>query len=357
MQRMLAATALALVAQSAFAVETDLSFDAHLAGSVRHLDSDFEAVGDEYDTVNNASKAGLALSVKHDALHWFARVDAGEKNEKAGIESLRQLYAGVDTPLGQLLVGRKANDYRLSGERLDPFYDTSVTGFNGREAREGASFGLSNLTNGFTTNTVAYTTPSILGGLRLNAAGYFGREDAPNDETDYAAGADYVITGPDDQYLASAGVQYIKIENPASFAAGNVDRNSLLTVSGSPGKSESVRVHGSFRTPRYSVGVSFENVDVAAEPEPRHYLLVSGSYSLNASTQLAATYGKLDFEAGSPALSGDGYSLGVIHKIGMGFSGYLAARQVMLDVPGDSTTIALGLAYDFEADLGSILNF
>lgn len=347
MVRSFAFTLLALSAQAAWA-QSEISLNANLSGSVRSLDSDFENVDHDVDAVNNASSVSLGASVKQSELTWFGLVEAGQKNDKAGIESIRQFYVGVDTAFGQFVAGKKSSEYRLTGEALDPFYDTSVTGFNGREAREGASYGLSNLTNGYSRNMVAYTSPALMGGLRLNGGVFVGTKDAPNDEMDYTAGAEYSMPAFGEGHQLSAGLQYLKIENPASFAAGIPARNGLVTVAGSPGLSDNYRVHGMYTAPRFSLGASFEHIDVETESEARGYLFLSGTYSVTTATVLAASYGRLDFSAGSPALSGDGYSLGVFHKLCDNLSAYLAARQVSLDA-GDTTTAALGFTYNFTA--------
>ena len=349
MFRSLAVSLLAVAAGSAQAAAPEVNFNATLAGSVRLLDSDFEFGDDNIKPVNNASSVSLGFKAPYAGVMVFGLAEAGEKNKELGIDALRQAFVGVETGIGQFLVGKKASEYRLSGEKLDPFYDTSVVGFNGREAREGASYGLSNLTNGFSHNTVGYLSPALLGGLRLNAAAYVSSEDAPNDEIDYGVGAEYALPGFADGHSLSAGVQYLKIENPASNVAGNPSRNGLVTVGGSPGVSDSYRVYGSYAAGSVVLSGSYENVDVAAEADARAYYYLSGTWALCDKTQIAASYGWLDFAAGSPALSGEGYSLGVFHELASNLKGYAAARQVSLDVPGDTATIAVGLSYSIDA--------
>lgn len=346
MLRLIGLGVLVVASSQALAAGEEIVVSGKLAGSARYLDSDYEG-GDEFKPVNNASRISLAAQTTTGDFRWFGVVEAGEKNQKAGIDALRQLYAGVDTPVGEFVVGRKASDYRLSGETLDPFYDTAIAGFNGREAREGASYGLSNLTNGYSHTTLAYATPALFGALRLNAAAYLSSEDEPNDQVDYAAGAEYSMPGFGADQRIDLGVQYLKIENPAAFAAGNPARNGLITVGGSPGESDSYRVYASYAAARFTLNASYESVDVATEPEARAYSYVSGTYALCEKTELAASYGWLDFENGSPALSGTGVSLGVFRELLPNLKGYVAARQISLDAAGDATTAAIGLAYSF----------
>lgn len=349
MFRTFAASLLVVAAGTAQADGPVIDFDLKLAGSVRLLDSDFEFGDDNIKPVNNASRASVGFSAPYLGLNLFGLIEAGEKNKQMGIDALRQAYVGLNSGLGTVVVGKKASDFRLSGEALDPFYDTSITGFNGFESREGAGYGLSNLTNGFSHNTVAYASPELFGGLRLNAAVYVSGEEAPNDELDYGAGAEYATAGFGDDHQLKAGVQYLKIENPASFVVGSPARNGLLTVAGSPGVSDNYRLYGSYTAGALNLGASYESIDVAAEPEARAYYFLSGTYELTEATQLAASYGWLDFAAGSPRLSGDGYSVGVFHKLAPNLSGYAGLRQVSLDAAGRTTTAAVGLSYSIKA--------
>lgn len=351
-RRFLSAAMLIAASPLAQAQEIDASVSGYLAGSARYLDSDFEPLEDETKFVNNASRLSLEASLQQGDFTPFARLEVGDKNNEAGIEHVRQFYVGVETPWGQLVAGKKSSQFRLTGEALDPFYDTAVVGFNGREAKEGASYGLSNLTNGFSRNTIAYTSPVLLDGLRINGGVFVSSKDAPNDEVDSTLGAEYTLPGfGGEGHEIVAGVQYLQIENPAAFVAANPVRNGLVTVAGSPGESENYRVHARYIAPSFSLGASFEHIDVKAEPEARGYAFVSGTYAVSPTTRLAASYGNLDFSTGSPALSGEGYSLGVFHKLAERLNGYVAGRYVSLDAPGETYTAAVGLAYSFTYSL------
>lgn len=346
-------TLLALALSStAMAQAPEVVLGGYLAGSVRDLDSDFEPTEDDFEGTNNASHVNLKVSYKTELLTGFAFYERGLRNDKAGIEPDRQLYLGADTAYGRLTLGKKASAFREAGERLDPFYDTSVTGFNARAMSEGASYGLSNLTNAFSRNGIAYTSPELFDGLQLNGGVFIGDDGAPNDEVDSAAGAVYSLKGlGGESNVLSGGVQYLKIENSSPFVLGDSRINDRTPVGGTPGESDNVRVHGSFTTPQYSLGVSFEHIDVKAEAKARGYLFVAGTYAINDLTRLAVSYGHLDFKTGSPALSGDGFSLGVFRKFNDYLNGYVAGRKVTLDGPGDTTSIAIGLSISFRNQL------
>ena len=346
-----AALLLGAIAAPAQAIEAELKLDTYLAGSMRYLESDFERAEDNWEGTNNATRVGLAGFVKNDYARLFAVYDRGLRNDKAGIEQVRQVYGGIDTAYGQLVGGKKASEYRLTGERLDPFYDTSVTGFNGRAQSEGASYGLSNLTNGFSRNMIAYSTPVLFGSLRVNGAAFLNDKDGPNDEVDYSGGASITVPGLSEDDGATLGAQYMKIENPAAFAAGNPTRNELLAVSGSPGVSTSYRAYGAYSAPKFSVGASYENIDVDAEASARKYYFAAGTYALTDSVRLALSYGRLDFKPGSPALSGDGYSVGLFYKANPQVNTYVAVRQVYLDNVGDTTSVGVGMSIAFDVKL------
>lgn len=338
--------------QAAFAQNVELTFGSYLAGSLRHLDSDFEAGEDRFDGDNNASRVNLKAALSGEQGRVFAFYERGLRNDKAGIEPDRQLYIGVDSAYGTLTAGKKASAFREAGERLDPFYDTAIVGFNARAFTEGASYGLSNLTNAFSQNSVAYTSPVLLGGLQLNAGAFIGSKSAPNDKIDYAAGGAYTLSDAFVEGNAlTAGVQYLKIENGTAFALGNSRLNDRAPVGGTPGKSDNIRVHAAYAMPRFTVGVSFEHIDVKAERKARGYFYSAATYALTEATRLAVSYGHLDFKTGSPALSGDGISLGVFQKLTDNVNAYVAGRHVMLDSPGDTTSIAAGLSVNFNGKL------
>lgn len=349
---LVAALLLSAIAPAQAAVAPELSIHGYAAGSLRYLETDFEKGEDQFEGSNNASRLSAKAGVKFDQIATWLIYERGLKNDKAGIEAERQAYLAVDTPYGQLRAGKKASEYRLSGERLDPFYDTSVTGFNGRAQSEGASYGLSNLTNGHSRNMLAYASPLLFEGLQVNGAVFKGNQDPLDNQTDVTGGASWTQAGFGGEGRAlTIGAQYLKIDNPSAFSAGNPVRNERVTVGGSPGISTSYRAFGAYTTAKFSLGASYENVDVKAEPEARRYYYLAGSYALSETLRAALSYGRLDFAAGSPALSGNGYSLGLFRKLGESTNAYIAARQVSLDASGDTTSLAAGLSVNFDIKL------
>jgi len=346
------AVLMAAIALPVQAVEGELKLNGYFAGSLRKLETHFEPQEDSWEGTNNASRVRLTGFVKNDYARVFGVFDRGLRNDKAGIEQIRQVYGGLDTAYGTLIGGKTASEYRLSGERLDPFYDTSAVGFNGLANSEGASYGLSNLTNGFSRNMISYSTPALFGAVRLNGGAFLNDKAAPNDQEDYTGGGSVTLPGGlGEGSSLTLGAQYLKIKNPAAFVVNNMTRNELLGVAGSPGVSESYRTYAAYTAPKFSLAASYENIDVKAEPDPRKYYFAAGTYAITDSIRFAASYGYLDFQAGSPALSGDGFSVGFFRKVNDSVNSYLAMRRVDLDSRGSSTSIAVGLSVDFDIKL------
>ncbi len=330
----------------------ELEAGLYAAGSGRELRGSIQPTAPSFEAIDNASRAELKALLNFDAVRLAATYERGLRNNRAGIEPERQRHVTADTAFGKLLIGDAPSAYRVAGERLDPFFDTALSGFNGRVLGEGANYGLSNLTNAVTRNSLAYTSPEVFGGLKVNAAGYLGTQDAPNDEIDRAVGIAYEFKNLfGEGNVLQLGAQGLQIENPTAFVLGNARLNRRSPVGGSPGESDNVRLHVAFATPRLSLGISAEHVDVKAEPKARGYLFTSGTFAVSPQVRLAASYGRLDFKAGSPGLSGDSYALGVFARATESVNVYVGARRTLLDNGTDATIAAIGLSVSFRGTL------
>lgn len=339
-------------AQSESAPLFELEAGIYAAGSARELRGSIQPTADSAEAIDNASRGELRAVFNFAPVRIAATYERGLRNDRAGIMPERQRNLTLDSALGNLLIGDAPSAFRVAGERLDPFFDTALSGFNGRVLGEGAGYGLSNLTNSVTRNSLAYTTPELFGGLKLNAGGYLGTKDAPNDEIDRAIGVAYEFKNLfGEGNVLQLGAQGLQIENPTAFALGNSRLNRRSPVGGSPGESDNIRLHAAFATPRFSLGISGEHIDVKAEPKARGYLLTSATVALNANLRLAASYGKLDFKTGSPTLSGDSYALGLFARLSDNLNGYIGARRTLLDNNTDSTVAAIGLSMSLRGRL------
>lgn len=355
----LAALMAAPVAQ---AVETDVYLNGRIAFSGSYFDTDSGSVA---DVKNNASHVGLYAQASEGGLRAFVSYERGfdRYNPNTGNEdsqdAVRAFFGGVSGDFGTVILGRARSDYRLAGEMVDPFYDTSVVGFTGNTTggdsyREGANYGLSNLTNGYSDNGLIFRSNSYAG-VRFNVGVYANdnnETDPAGDKHDYAAGVAYTHAGLFGQHdELHVELQHLDINN---LAASGVPFDPAASVGGSPGESSNTRVSARYAHARdFSVGLSLENVDVEGEPDPRLYSYLSGTIGLNERTQLALGFGHLDFEP--VRISGNGLSVGVFHELMERVNTYAAVRFVDYDetVNGaDETTVfAVGMSYNFEVNL------
>jgi len=293
----------------------------------------------DVDVENNGSNFRITAAEQEVGIRAFAVYERGASNDQLGVEDVREFFGGVSGQIGTVVYGRKATDYRLAGERLDPFYNTSAASFNGLFAAEGASFGLSNLTNGYTSNTIAYSSP-VWGGFSGNFAAYVNNnnnQQGIGDEADFGAGLAYANS----EWLGlDAGVQLLDLNG------GNV-------VTGSPSppaESSAIRAHASLGKKLWTVGLSYEQVDVEGEPDPRKYAFLSGSYQLFEELRLAATAGSV---SDTPTFDGAGGSVGMFWDVTRNLTAYWALRYVTLDnvANEDNATLAGGVKFVFDVDL------
>ena len=337
-----AAPFLFALASPALAVDYRASFDSVLAFSVSEYSSD--VMGDDSNGHSNGSYAGLSLSAAQSGYRAFLIYEYGFERFNESVPNTvpgdheREFFGGVSTPYGTLGYGRQESFYREAGREVDPFHDSSVAGFNGIFAAEGASYGLSNLTNGFNDETLAYASPSFAG-VTVRAS-YF-MDAAGDEDEDYGLGVRFA---PEDSGLI-AGIEYLDSRGgDAIFGVGK----------GVP--YDAVRAYGSYRWDVFSIGASFEQVDVENEADPRKYGLLSASYTIMSRLTLATTFGLLkdvvpNAAANPDGIDGEGLTFGAFYEVTPRFTTYAALRGVRLDSDADTETYALGLSYRFSYTL------
>jgi predicted porin len=344
-KRVALAAGLGLVAAPALALDPEVNLGGTFGYSLSWFSND--GTGGEFtdvDTENNGSNFRISASAQERGLRAFIAYERGASNDRneqqgTGIEDVREFFGGVSGKMGTVLYGRKATDYRLAGERLDPFYNTSVAfGYGsvgtGGFASEGASYGLSNLTNGYTSNTIALRSP-VWAGFTLNGAAFV-NENRSNqgvgDEPDIGAGVGYTNSS----WLGlDVGLQALDLN-------GNV-------VANAPGRSSAWRLHASIGEKLWALGLSYERVDVESEPDPRHYGFFSATYQALEDLRLALTAGSI---SGSP-FDGTGLSLGLFYDLTRNLGTYVAARYVSLSegTENQTATLAGGVKFVFDVDL------
>lgn len=337
MNRIVLALGLMIAAPMALALEPDVRLSGTFALSLTWYE-DESRLGDttDLDLENNASNFRISAAAQEVGIRAFMTYERGASNDALGVEDVREFYGGLQSRYGTLLYGRKATDYRLAGERLDPFYNTSVAGFNGEFANEGAGYGLSNLTNGFTSNTIAYRSPAARG-FSGNLAAYINENndrEGEGEETDFGAGIGYANSG---WFGLDAGVQHLGVR-------GNV-------VAGTPaGARDATRFHVSVGHRVWALGLSLERIAVRDEAEARLHAFLAGSYQVLEDLRFALSLGSV---SDSPSTDGSGGTVGMFYDVTKHLTAHLALRHVTLDNGNENatTTAAAGVRFVFDVDL------
>ncbi len=230
--------------------------------------------------VNNASRLGVKGSYGDEGgLTGFFNIQTGVRTDTNGGNgfSNRFAMAGVKGGFGTVVLGRLSSPYKMAGLKTDPFYDTSAGTGNG-----GSNYGLSSLTNGWLNNVVGYVSPKFGGGFSVNLVAVLNKDDTPG-------------SGGDN--LFNPGITYSSNGITASVQHITEIKATRLTLG--------------YKAGPMSVAISQEDLD------GDDYTYLSGTYKLGKST-FAASYGTVDRTADGGAhfdTSGDGYTLGVFHKI------------------------------------------
>lgn len=260
-------------------------------------------------------------------------VDADITTSKGGNTALKQrfFFGGLKGSFGNVKYGRLTNAYKMPGFKMDPLYNTSHLNVNGQYATGGASYGLSGATNGFTDNSLEYTSPKIAGGLTVNLGYYI--DDSDEDDHATGAGVTYSANG------ITAGVQTIQ----------NAENGTV--VPGTTADESAMRVHASYKGEGFKVGVSYETLGM--EHGDPTFLFLTGTYGVAEKTDIVATIGMVDADAdttdGTP--EGTGFSLSVFHGVTTNtkvFASYASVDfdgdQIVEDAP---TTISFGVQHKF----------
>lgn len=351
MQKTALAAALAAVfALPAHAVEVEGGLYGDFRLSYGYFDSDAADVEADGDIDNNNSYVGLRALTVGEGLSAFAQYErlADNDNGTAGGELTRQFFGGVTGAYGTLSYGRQATAYKLSGQKLDPFYNTSVSGISGATGViNGAGYGLSALTNdtvgsGFINNQVAYVS-APMHGVRVNAAVFVDEGAGDAEDGDYALGAEWAAEG------LTVGVQALDLNS--GRAAGSVQNFSNIGLVGAAGELEAVRGYAAYAASNWGVGGSFEALNLRAGQEDRDYAFVSGWYGLSPRLRLAASVGHTE----NTPFEGLGYTVGASYMLLENLNVYAAARSVERDdeaaQPSDTQSYALGVSYRFDIAL------
>lgn len=272
------------------------------------ITSEDAGAGDNQKEVSNASRVGLKGSYEiGEGVSALYHVEAGLDADSNGNDPMftkRFAFAGLTGGFGTALIGTASSPYKMAGLAIDPFYDTSAG-----MADSGANYGLSGFTNGFFDNVVAYITPSFSG---LSANAVVVMDDTTGNDHHFNWGVTYTNSG------VTLGAQLLDVNTPGS-------------------ELEATRVVAGYKADMWSVGASMEQVSAATDT---NYIYVAGTYNLTPETTLKASYGDVENE-------GNGYAVGVSHKLFKLTEVYVLYSDVNRDSLSDRSALSLGISQKF----------
>lgn len=327
MSRYLVVLLLLFLAAPAVAQETS----AELYGVFRYSYNRADA-GDSiyWASANNTSLLGARGEVTSGDWAAFFDLQAGVSvDAEASGQPFTQRYytAGFRGPIGTLSVGRHSTAYKLPGLRVDPFYDLSSVSVAGgvptSGAFGGASFGLSQLNNGWSDRAIAYTSPSWRG-LVANAALYLDTEADP----DYGLGVTYRQFGLD------VGIQYHGLESDGRNWAGTAPISSA------------VRGHARYEGATWSVGTSYERLN-ARENGHQDYIYASATVDPISWMTLAGAVGHVPDQTLLAPSSGTGFHGGIFVTPFTPITVHMLYSYVDVDDQTDRGNLSLGVSYSF----------
>ncbi len=314
-----------------------------LSMSVNQVDSDQSAAasalagseqiasfGSQVQSGQSADNNGSVIGLRGEKGQFFYAVELGlgidqSNGTTSGLGSTHDAFVGVESRYGTLAFGRQSTPYKQAGQRLDPFYDTAAANFVGGFAPGGASYGLSNLINGWTDNSMIYISPEYAG-MNFNLGVHL--QELNDQSHDYSAGVQYRVG----ELLM--GLQYLQIgaggETPGVVAGAETDVDTALQVT------------ASYAVKRWNLGASYEQIDVRLG-DTRGHLYLTGSVGLSSALTLAVSGGAVDAGEGE----GFGATLGLFVTLIEQFQVYALGSYADCDSGSENTTASLGLRYEF----------
>lgn len=327
-----------------------LSIYGSIAGSFAHVNSS-QAAGDRNASTteqgarfgsqvqdgqsfdNNATFFGLTGNLDGVSFRFESSADLDKTNGAAnGLAATRNAYIQFEGRGGTLRIGRTRSAYARTLVQVDAFYDTSSTNFVGGFSGEGATYGMSNLANGWTDNALDYVSPKWHG-LALHAAGY--AQELNDEDHDYYLGLSF----GSDHTTFQAGHAFIGAQNADAVIAG------AETVADSATHATLLLEWDSVK-----VGASYEFLKLRAIADDRQYAQLSVSLYPNR---------KLSFDIAGGVVSqgpgeGIGGSVGIRGKIGPLASWRLLHSYSDLENDAESQITSFQFKINFDVDVGEL---
>jgi len=332
MKKIVLCAAVSAICAAPMAVMAEADFYGNVRLSLNSADPD-TAAGSTLSMQDNTSRLGYKAMSEGDGIKAFVHLQASATtNEGAGAQFGKRFhFAGLKGDFGTVSYGLMTAAYKMPGFKMDPFYDSSTIGAGGTIAYGGATYGLSNATNGFTGNALQYTS-TALGKVTVNAGIYI--DDGNNDDHDLGFGASYKDGG------INAGIQVVSTGDAPAAGSG---------VANIANDGTAVRLHGGFKADDWSAAASIEQIDMSATTDAT-YIYVVGKFNISAKTTAAVSFGTVDSDTGSGAPDGSGINLGIFQTIAPKTQLVAQISQASLDGAGagtDPSVISVGVRHNF----------
>jgi len=291
------------------------------------------AAGSTLAMQDNVSRLGFKAMSEGDGIKAFVHLQSSASTNGGGgaMFGQRFYFAGLKGDFGTVTYGLLSAAYKMPGFKMDPFYDSSKIGAAGTIGHGGATYGLSNATNGFTANALQYTS-TAMGKVTVNAGVYI--DDGNNDDHDIGFGASYKDGG------INAGIQVVSTGDAPAAGSG---------VANIADDGTAVRLHGGFKADKWSAGVSIEQIDMSATTDAT-YIYVVGKFNISDKTTAAVSFGTVDSDTGSGAPDGSGINAGIFQTIAPKTQVFAQISQASLDASGagsDPSVISMGVRHSF----------
>ena len=331
-KKILLATAVAIACGAPVAAMAGADIYGQFRFSVNSVDKDTAVTGidDGIMAEDNTSLFGLKAEAKGDSVTAFVHLQTGANadSEANGVAlSQRFYFGGLKGDFGSVAYGRMSTAYKMVGFKMDPFYNLSHIGHDGAYDRQLASYGLSNVNNGFTNDALQYTSPSM-SGVTVNVGLYM--DDSENDDHGTGVGVTYAKDG------ITAGVQLMSSDATATIDRLNDDNDA-------------VRVHAGYKAANWSAALSYETVDHTQGTEDMSYTFLVGKYNVSKETELAMTVGMVDDDLDGNT-EGSSFTLGAFQTVAPKTQVYVSFSSASLDNAVDGTdpsVFSLGAIHKF----------
>ncbi len=290
-------------------------------------------VQDGQSADNNGSYFGVKGVLGTLSFVFETGADTDSRNGAAhGLASTRAAFIQYSGAVGSVRFGRITSAYASIMKRIDPFYDTSAANFIGGFSPEGASYGMSNLANGWTSDSLEYGTP-YWNGLSLVTGIY--TQELNDEDHDYYIGL-AIKNGPFDLLLGQLQI-----------GAGNAD--GVVAGSGSVVDTSSHLALG-LNWEAIAIGLSYELIALRNVNDKRQYSQVSFRAFPNAPMGIDVAGGLVDQGAGE----GIGGSIGIRGTIGALSKWRLIYSFADLANDSRNETLSLQFRVSFDATVAQL---